>query len=78
MALGPRDVSSLVDLTGWDATVLNNFRLEDGTTYEAIVSMIVAGAGALNVELSSGLWGAPLVREPVPDFSTNFHRSIVA
>ncbi len=67
MALGPRDVSSLVDLTGWDATVLNNFRLEDGTTYEAIVSMIVAGSGALNVELSSGLWGGLISFQDEPD-----------
>ena len=58
MAQGPRDTTSLVMLTGWDATELQNFQLEDGTTIDAVVAQINAGLGALNTELSSGLWGS--------------------
>ena len=58
MALGPRDTSSLVMLTGWDATALKNFTLADGTTYAAIVAELNAALGALNADLSSDpLWG---------------------
>ena len=56
MALGPRDTTSLVMLTGWDATVLQNFKLQDGTSYADVVGMINAGLGALNTELTGGLW----------------------
>jgi len=59
MATGPRDTSSLVMLTGWDATALKNFQLEDGSTYADVVAMLNAGLGALNTELSSdGLWAS--------------------
>lgn len=51
MALGPRDTQSLVTLTGWDAGVLNDFRLEDGTTYAAIVAQMNAALGAFNNEI---------------------------
>lgn len=57
MASGPRDTTSLVMLTGWDATVLQNFTLQDGTSYTEVVAMLNAGLGALNTELTSGLWG---------------------
>jgi len=53
MALGPRDVSQLVMLTGWDATELKNFQLEDGTSYEAVVAQINAALGAINAEFAS-------------------------
>ncbi len=55
--LGPRDTSSLVMLTGWDATILQNYKLQDGTSYAEVVRMISAGLGALNSELTSGMWG---------------------
>ena len=42
MAIGPRDTQSLVMLTGWDATALQNFKLQDGTTYATIVGQVNA------------------------------------
>ena len=56
MALGRRDTASLVMLTGWDATALKNFQLEDGTPYAAIVGQINAALGALNAEFTSDWW----------------------
>ena len=53
MALGPRDTQSLVMLTGWDATALQNFKLQDGTTYAQIVAQTNAALGALNAEITS-------------------------
>jgi hypothetical protein len=53
MALGPRDMQSLVILDGWDATELQNFRLKDGTTYAAVVGQINAALGALSSEFYS-------------------------
>ena len=51
MALGPRDTTSLVMLTGWDAIELKKFQLQDGTTFDAIVAQMNAVLGALNGEL---------------------------
>ena len=51
MALGTRDTRQLVNLTGWDATELRNFELQDGTTYAAIVDQMNAALGALNTEI---------------------------
>lgn len=57
MALGPRDTTSLVMLTGWDATALKNYQLQDGTLYSDIVSEINSALGALNAELiNDPLW----------------------
>lgn len=57
MALGPRDTRQLVLLTGWDATELNNFRLQDGTTYARVAAEMNAALGALNGELvNDPLW----------------------
>ncbi len=57
MPYGPRDTSSLVMLTGWDATALQNYRLADGTNYAAIVAQINAALGGLNADLASDpLW----------------------
>lgn len=57
MALGPRDTGQLVMLTGWDATALKNFQLEDGTSYEAIVAQMNAALGGLVGELAGDpLW----------------------
>lgn len=57
MAIGRRDTTSLVMLDGWDATALQNFRLQDGTTYDSVVAQMNAGLAALNMELQGGLWG---------------------
>lgn len=51
--IGRRDTSFLVMLTGWDATELQNFKLEDGTTYAQIAAQINAALGALNAEFAS-------------------------
>lgn len=57
MALGARDTGQLVMLTGWDATALKNFQLEDGTNYAAIVAQMNAALGGLSAELTSDpLW----------------------
>ena len=56
MPLGARDKASLVMLTGWDATELQNFKLQDGTSYQAIVAQANAALGALNAEI----YGDPL------------------
>lgn len=61
MALGPRDTSSLVMMTGWDATALRNFTLADGTTYQSIVGELNAALGGLNGDLGSDpLWSTLL------------------
>ena len=59
MALGPRDTKQLVMLTGWDATALKNFELQDGTTYAQVVAEMNAALGALNAELANDpLWAS--------------------
>lgn len=67
MALGPRDTSSLVLMTGWDATALQNYRLSDGTTIATVQSQLNAALGALNAELFSGLWGGLISFTDRPD-----------
>ena len=51
MATGPRDTSSLVMLTGWDATELKNHQLQDGTTFDTVVSQLNIAVGGLNASL---------------------------
>lgn len=51
--LGPRDLSQLVMLTGWDATELQNVKLQDGTTYAAVVAKFTSKLAALNNEINS-------------------------
>jgi hypothetical protein len=46
-------------LTGWDATELQNFKLQDGTTYAAVVGQLNAALGALAGEFASD-WMAGL------------------
>ena len=53
MALGNRDTLSLVMLTGWDATELQNFKLQDGTTFDTVAAQLNAALGALNAEIYS-------------------------
>ena len=58
MTTGARDTTSLVQLTGWDATALRNFDLEQGTSYTQVVAQLNAALGALNADLASDpLWG---------------------
>ncbi len=57
MALGYRDLSTLVSLTGWDDTELQKHTLQDGTTYSSIVSQIGASLAGLNAEFANdSLW----------------------
>lgn len=58
--IGPRDTLSLIMMTGWDATELANFALEDGTTYAEVVARINAALAALNAEFSND-WMAELI-----------------
>lgn len=67
MATGARDTTSLVMLTGWDATALQNYRLQDGTSYAEVVSILEMGLGALNSELTAGLWGQLASFQDRPD-----------
>jgi len=53
MATGRRDTTSLVMLTGWDATALQKFELQDGTTYGSVVALLNAGLAGLNAEFSA-------------------------
>lgn len=68
MSLGPRDTSSLTILTGWDASELKNYQLQDGTTFAAIVAQMNAGLGALNAELyNDPLWSSILSYQTDPE-----------
>lgn len=59
MPTGPRATDSLVMLTGWDATALQNFTLQDGTTYAQVVAEMNAALAALNSELANDpLWAS--------------------
>ena len=53
MALGVRDTTGLVMMTGWDATELKKYQLEDGTTFAALVAQMNAALAALNAELAN-------------------------
>jgi hypothetical protein len=56
-------------LTGWDATELQNFELEDGTTYAAIVARINAALAALNQEFAGSWWANMYSVQDEPDVS---------
>lgn len=59
MALGPRDTTSLVMLTGWDSGELAKLALQDGTSYTQIVSEMNTALGALNAEIyNDPLWAS--------------------
>lgn len=67
MAQGPRDTSSLVMLTGWDATELKKFELRDGTNVQAVYNQLNGALTALNAELTGGLWGSLISVTDQPD-----------
>lgn len=61
MAIGARDTTSLVTLTGWDAAKIAQYDRENGTTYADVVAMLIFGLGQLNGELAgTPLWGSVL------------------
>lgn len=53
MATGNRDTLSLVMLTGWDATELENYTLQDGTTFATVAAQMNAALGAFNAEIAN-------------------------
>ena len=68
MALGPRDTTSLVMLTGWDATALKNFELQDGTSIAQVAGELNAALGAFNAELySHPVWSSLVSYTDQPD-----------
>ena len=68
MAIGPRDTSSLVMLTGWDATELKNFQLQDGTTFATVAAQMGSALGAVNAELyNHPLWSQLVSYTDQPD-----------
>lgn len=70
--LGPRDKSSLVMLTGWDATVLQNFALQDGITFDDVVSDMSGALAALNAELlGDPLWSSMVSYTDQPEVKYN-------
>jgi hypothetical protein len=54
-------------LTGWDATALKNWELQDGTSIEAVYGMLNGALGSLNAELVGGLWGSLISLTDKPD-----------
>jgi len=58
--LGPRSSKHLVVLTGWDASQLELLKLEDGTTYQQIVSQMSVGLATVVNEFASS-WYANLI-----------------
>ena len=56
---GVRDTTFLAMLTGWDATELQNFQLQDGTSYAAVAGQLNAALVSLNAEFSND-WMAQL------------------
>lgn len=70
--LGPRDLSSLVNLTGWDATELSKLKLVDGTSYQEIVGQMNTALAALNGELSDDpLWSSLASYSDAPQLEYN-------
>lgn len=59
MALGNRDTSSLGMLTGWDATELKKYELEDGTPFTTVAQMLgVAANGVANELYTDPVWSS--------------------
>ena len=68
MATGPRDSSSLVMLDGWDATELEKYQLQDGTSFAAVYNMLNAGLSAVNSQLyNDPLFSAMVSYQEDPD-----------
>ena len=61
MALGRRDLSLLTLPVGWDATELENIRLQDGTTYGEVAGMVNTALAALNAEINGDPFYSSLV-----------------
>ncbi len=59
MALGNRDTASLGMLTGWDATELKKYELEDGTSFTTVAQMLGVAANGVASELyTDPIWSS--------------------
>jgi hypothetical protein len=59
MALGNRDTASLGMLTGWDATELKKYELEDGTSFATVAQMLGVAANGVASELyTDPIWSS--------------------
>ena len=68
MSLGPRDTTSLVMLSGWDATELRKFELQDGTSFAAVVASLNGALTAVSGELyNDPIWSALVSYTDMPD-----------
>lgn len=68
MAIGARDTTTLGMLSGWDATELRKFALQDGTPFTEVASMVTGAAGAVANEIyASPLWSSLLSYTDQPD-----------
>ncbi len=68
MALGPRDTTSLVMLSGWDATELRKYELQDGTSFASVVSTLNGALTAVSGELyNDPIWSALVSYTDQPD-----------
>lgn len=68
MALGPRDTTSLVMLSGWDATELRKYELQDGTTFAAVVAQLNGALTAVSGELyNDPIWSSLVSYTDMPD-----------
>lgn len=59
--LGNRDTRDNVILTGIDATLLTNYRLRDGATYEDVANMANAAVGGFNAGLANDPFWSMLI-----------------
>lgn len=65
---GPRDTSLLSLPAGWDAGVLEKHRLEDGTTFLSVASMLNSAVNAKAAELvSDPLWSSLVSYTDMPN-----------
>lgn len=68
MATGARDTTSLVMLTGWDASELAKFALQDGTSYAVVAEQMNAALLGLNADLfGDPLWASLVSYQDNPE-----------
>ena len=56
MALGVRDLKDLALPAGWDAAYLVKQQLQDGTTYDEVVTALASSVVAFNSTLMTHPW----------------------
>lgn len=69
MTVGQRDTTSLVLHTGWDATALKNYQLEDGTTFDRVVADMRTALAGINAEIfNHPLWSGLVSYTDQPEY----------